>query len=75
MLKFYIRHGMKVDKNDEIFSFKQSRWLERYIYFITQMRYQALNDFKKDFYILLKNAFYGKTVENVRNGCKIEVIE
>ena len=31
MLKFYVRHGMKVDKVHEIISFKQSKWLEKNI--------------------------------------------
>ena len=38
MLKFYVRHGMRVDKCHEIISFKQSKWLEKYIYFITQKK-------------------------------------
>ena len=59
MLKFYVRHGMIVDKVHEIISFKQSRWLEKYINFNTQKRNQAVNDFEKDFYNLLNNAFYG----------------
>ena len=75
MLKFYVRHGMIVDKVHEIISIKQSRWLERYINFITQKRNQAVNDFEKDFYKLLNNAFYGKTMENVRNRLKIKFIE
>ena len=29
MLKFYVRHGMIVEKNHEIISFKQNRWLEK----------------------------------------------
>ena len=33
MLKFYVRHGMIVDKVHEIISFKQSKWLEKYIDF------------------------------------------
>ena len=57
MLKFYIRHGMIVDKVHNIISFKQSRWLEKYINFNTQKRNQAKNDFEKDFYKLLNNAF------------------
>ena len=36
MLKFYIRHGMVVDKIHNIISFRQSRWLEKYINFNTQ---------------------------------------
>ena len=72
MLKFYSRHGMLVDKVHEIISFKQNRWLEKYIFFNTQKRNQAAKDFEKDFYKLLNNAFYGKTMENVRNRLKIK---
>ncbi len=75
MLKFYIRHGMIIDKVHNIISFKQSRWLEKYINFNTQKRNKAKNDFEKDFYKLLNNAFYGKTMENVRNRLKIKFIK
>ena len=71
-LKFYVRHGMIVDKVHDIISFKQSSWLEKYINFNTQKRNQAVNDFEKDFYKLLNNTFYGKTMENVRNPLKIK---
>ena len=57
MLKIYIRHGMIVDKVHNVISFKQSRRLEKYINFNTQKRNQAVNDFEKDFYKLLSNAF------------------
>ena len=30
LLKFYVRHGMVVDKIHEIISIKQSKWLEKY---------------------------------------------
>ena len=75
MLKFYIRHGMGVKQVHRVISFKQSKWLEKYNDFNTQKRNQAVNDFEKDFYKLLNNAFYGKTTENVRNRCKIEIIK
>ena len=75
MLKFYIRHGMIVDKVHEIISFKQSQWLEKYIIFNTQKRNQEVVDFEKDFYKLLNNAFYGKTMENVRNRLKYKFIK
>ena len=74
MLKFYIRHGMIVDKVHNIISFRQSRWLEKYISFNTQKRNKTQNDFEKDFYKLLNNAFYGKTMENVRNRLKIKFV-
>ena len=75
MLKFYIRHGMVVDKVHNVISFKQSRWLEKYISFNTQKRNKAKNDFEKDFYKLLNIAFYGKTLENVRIRIKIKFIK
>ena len=75
MLKFYVRHGMMVDKVHNVISFKQSRWLEKYISFDTQKRNKAKNDFGKDFYKLLNNAFYGKTMENVRNRLKIKFVK
>ena len=75
MLKFYVRHGVIVDKVHNIILFRQSRWLEKYINFNTQKRNQAVNDFEKDFYKLLNNAFYGKTMENVRNRLKIKFIK
>ena len=75
MLKFYIRHGLIIDKVHNIISFRQSRWLEKYISFNTQKRNKAKNDFEKDFYNFLNNAFYGKTMENVRNRLKIKFIK
>ena len=75
MLKLNIRHGMIVDKAHEIISFKQSRWLEKYVNFNTQKRNQAVKDFEKDFYKLLNDAFYGKTMENVRNRLKFKFVK
>ena len=75
MLKFYVWNGMIVDKVHEIFSFKQSKWLEKYLSFNTHKRNKAVNDFERDFYKLLNNAFYGKTMENVRNRLKIQFIK
>ena len=75
MLKFYVRHGMIVDKNHEIISFTQSKWLEKHKSFKTQKRNKAKNDFEKDFYNLLNNAFYGKTMENLRNRRRLEFFQ
>ena len=47
MLKFYVRHGMVVEKIHEVISFKQTKWLEKYINFNTQKRNKAVNDFEK----------------------------
>ena len=75
MVKFYVRHGMIVEKIHEIVSFKQSRWLEKYISFNTQKRNRGKNDFEKDFFKLLVNAAFGKFLENVRNGLELDLIK
>ena len=67
MLKFYVRHGMVIDKIHEIIPFEQSNWLEKYINFNNQKQNNAKYDFEKDFYKLLNNTCYGKTMEKVRN--------
>ena len=66
---------MVVEKIYEIISFEQNEWLENYLKFNTQKRNKAKNEFEKDFYKLLNNAFYGKTLENVRNRLKMELIK
>ena len=75
MLKFYVRHGMVADKIPEIISFKQNKWLEKYINFNTKKRNKSENDFEKDFYTLAIKAFYGKTMENVRNPLELQIIK
>ena len=75
MLKFYVRHGMIVEKIHEIKSFKQSRCLENYIVFNTQKRNRAKNDFEKEFFKLLVNAAFGKFLENVRNRLELELVK
>ena len=75
MLKFYVRHGMIVEKIHEIISFKQSKWLERYNSFNTQKRNKAKNDFEKDFFKLVVNAAFGKFLENIRNRLELELIK
>ena len=75
MLNFYVRHGMEIVKVHTVISFKQNKWLEKYINFNTKKRNKAKNDCEKDFYKLLNHAFYRKTMENVRNRLKVEIIK
>ena len=75
MLKFYVKHGKSNEKIHGIISSKQTKCLKIYISVITQRRIRAENEFEKDFYKLLNNAFYGKTMENVRNRLRLEFIK
>ena len=66
---------MIVDEIHKKNSIKQSKWLEKYIYFNAQKRNKAKNEFEKIFYKLLINAFYGKTMKNVRNRLRLELFQ
>ena len=49
--------------------------MEKFKNFNTQKQNKAKNDFEKDFYKLLSNAFYGKCMENVRIRLGLEFVK
>ena len=75
MFKFYLNQGMKVPKIHTIYKFKQSPWLGKYIDHNTQKRTVANTNFEKDLYKLMNNAFFGKTMENVRDRTNLDFID
>src|SRR6218665_3499795 len=66
-LKLYENLELKIVRIHSGVIFEESAWLEKYIDLNTDLRTRARNDFEKDFFELMNNSVFGKTIEATEN--------
>ena len=65
---------MSLTKFHRVLKFKQSDWMKQYINFNTEKRKNADNNFDKDFFKLMINSVYGKTMENLQKRINVRLV-
>ena len=73
-LQLYLSLGMRLTKTDKVLKFRQSDWMKKYIDFNTERRTNAANSFEKDFFKLMINSAYAKTVENLQKRINVRLV-
>ena len=70
----YLSLGMELKKIHRGIKFIECDFLKPYIDKNTNLRTQAKNNFEKDFFKLMNNSVFGKTMENIRNRVNVKLV-
>ena len=73
-LKQALNHGLVLKKVHRVIEFKQEAWIKPYIDMNKKLRTDAKNEFEKDFFKLMNNTIFGKTMGNIRNHRDIKIV-
>ena len=73
LLQYFIQLGAVVKKVHRAITFAQAPVFKNYIVTNTKLRSEATNKVDSNFYKLLNNSLYGKTVENLRKRLNLRL--
>ena len=73
-LRCCLKYGMKLKKIHAGIFYEERDFMKKFIDINAEVRKVAKNDFDKDFYKRMSNSIFGKTMENVRNRSKTEIV-
>ncbi len=73
-LKLYLRLGLRLTKIHRGVTFVEWAFMKKYIDLNTELGKKGTTDFEKDFFGLMNNFVFGKTMENVRNRINVKLV-
>jgi len=74
-LQLYLKLGLKIKKIHRVIKFEQKPFMKSWVDFCTEKRSQSTNDFTKNFWKLLVNSVYGKTIESLVNRKQVKIVK
>jgi len=74
-LKLCLSLGVELVKVSKVLEYSQKPFLKDYIELNTDLRKNAQNDFETDFFKLMNNSVFGKTMESVRNRINFRLVD
>ncbi len=74
-LRFYMENGMELIRVHRVIQFLQEPWMKPYVDLCSALRAKSTNDFEKNFFKIMVNSVYGKTVENQSKRTNIKIVQ